>query len=84
MREDRLPDELGARALRAAIRVEGEDEALVRSAWLQVLTREPTTEEARLAVQFLARQTGNTGGREAAVAELVRGLLNLNEFLYVD
>ena len=60
------------------------DEELIRSAWLQVLAREPDAEDETLAAQFLAKQTTIAGGRQAAVVEMVRGLLNLNEFLYVD
>ncbi len=33
---------------------------------------------------FLKAQAANTGGRTGALTELVRALLNLNEFLYVD
>jgi hypothetical protein len=60
------------------------DAELIRAAWLQVLAREPDAEDKRLATQFLAKQTTIVGGRPAAVVEMVRGLLNLNEFLYVD
>ncbi len=60
------------------------DAELIRAAWLQVLAREPDTEDKTLAAQFLAKQTKMPGSRPAAVVELVRGLLNLNEFLYVD
>jgi hypothetical protein len=51
---------------------------------LQVLAREPDAEDVKLATGFLAKQTEIAGGRPAAVVEMVRGLLNLNEFLYVD
>ncbi len=60
------------------------DAELIRAAWLQVLAREPDTEDTKLATQFLAKQTTIAGGRQAAAVEMVRGLLNLNEFLYVD
>jgi hypothetical protein len=60
------------------------DAELIRAAWSQVLTREPGTEDTKLATQFLAKQTTTAGGRQPAVVEMVRGLLNLNEFLYVD
>ncbi len=58
--------------------------ALVAEAWRRVLLREPTSAESARAVVFLEEQTRNAGSREAAATELLRGLLNLNEFLYVD
>ena len=60
------------------------DAELIRAAWSRVLAREPDTEDTKLATQFLAKQTTIAGGRQAAAVEMVRGLLNLNEFLYVD
>ena len=60
------------------------DAELIRAVWLQVLAREPDAEDKALATQFLAKQTTIAGGRLAATVEMVRGLLNLNEFLYVD
>ena len=39
---------------------------------------------ASAAIEFLERQTKRLGSRPAAMAELARGLMNLNEFLYVD
>jgi Protein of unknown function (DUF1553)/Protein of unknown function (DUF1549)/Planctomycete cytochrome C len=60
------------------------DAELIRAAWLQVLAREPDAEDLKLATRFLVKQTEIAGGRAAAVIEMVRGLLNLNEFLYVD
>jgi hypothetical protein len=60
------------------------DAELLRFMWLQVLTREPDSEEAKLAAGFLSRQMENTRDRLGAVTEMIRGLLNLNEFLYVD
>jgi hypothetical protein len=53
-------------------------------AWQRVLGRAPTNEENREAAEFLARQSQRLGGSGPAMAELVRGLLNLNEFLYVE
>jgi cytochrome c551/c552 len=61
-----------------------DDAGLVRAAWRQILSREPGADELAEARQFLAAQTVNAGGRLAAAVELVRGLLNTNEFLYVD
>jgi len=46
--------------------------------------REPTNTERGAAIEFLERQTKRLGSRTAAMAELARGLMNLNEFLYVD
>jgi len=62
----------------------GSDAELIRAAWSQVLAREPDAGDIKLATQFLAKQTTIAGGRQAAVVEMVRGLVNLNEFLYVD
>ena len=53
-------------------------------AWKRVLFREPTATERSAATEFLERQTQRLGSRKAAMAELARGLMNLNEFLYVD
>jgi hypothetical protein len=52
--------------------------------WQRVLGRTPTAAEKQGATEFLTRQTQRLGGEELAMAELVRGLLNLNEFLYVE
>ena len=43
-----------------------------------------TLEELNEAQKFLDRQITLTGSKPAALTELVRGLLNTNEFLYVD
>ena len=56
----------------------------VTGAWRQLLLRDPEAAEAKQAVAFLAEQQTHTRSREAALAELARGILNLNEFLYVD
>ena len=61
-----------------------DDGALAVAAWEHVLARAPGVEERREALAFLTRQKENTGGRAGAAAELIRGLLNTNEFLYVD
>ncbi len=60
------------------------DEAAIRAAWKQVLAREPRPNEISRAATFLASQSQASGGRIAALTELIRALLNLNEFLYVD
>jgi uncharacterized protein DUF1553/uncharacterized protein DUF1549/cytochrome c len=56
----------------------------VEDAWRQVLGRDPTSEERSAAEQLIERQSARLGSAPAAYAELVRGLMNLNEFLYVD
>jgi Protein of unknown function (DUF1553)/Protein of unknown function (DUF1549)/Planctomycete cytochrome C len=53
-------------------------------AWERVLLRKPTATERSTAIEFLERQTKRLGSHPAAMAELTRGLMNLNEFLYVD
>jgi len=58
--------------------------ATPREAWERVFGRAPSAEELAVADKFLAKQTPLLGSREAALAELVRGLMNTNEFLYVD
>ena len=54
------------------------------AAWKRVYGRSPSAEEKSAAEQFLAKQQALLGSREAAMAELLRGLMNTNEFLYVD
>jgi hypothetical protein len=56
----------------------------VAAAWERVYGRPPSAEEKVAAEQFLAKQQALLGSRAAAMAELVRGLMNTNEFLYVD
>jgi len=75
-----------ARSLAARIDAEhpASDEAAVRSAWTRILAREPGKPETSRAAAFLGEQTRNAGGRVEALSELIRALLNLNEFLYVD
>jgi Protein of unknown function (DUF1553)/Protein of unknown function (DUF1549)/Planctomycete cytochrome C len=53
-------------------------------AWERVYGRAPSAEEKAAADGFLTRQQQLLGTREAALAELIRGLMNTNEFLYVD
>jgi hypothetical protein len=57
-----------AKALAAKVKTPGE-------AWLAVYGRAPSADELTTANEFLAKQT---------MTELVRALLNTNEFLYVD
>ena len=53
-------------------------------AWTSIYGRTPSQEEISEAQKFLDRRMTMTGSKTAALAELVRGLLNTNEFLYVD
>jgi hypothetical protein len=56
----------------------------IDEAWRRVLNREPSEAERAAAEKFLERQSARSGSKSAALVELARGLLNLNEFLYVD
>jgi Protein of unknown function (DUF1553)/Protein of unknown function (DUF1549)/Planctomycete cytochrome C len=56
----------------------------VEDAWQRVLGRALEDEEKDAARQFLAKQEKLLGSAQAAMAELIRSLLNTNEFLYVD
>jgi hypothetical protein len=56
----------------------------VDEAWRRALNREPSEQERAAAAKFVEAQTGRLGSKSAALTELARGLLNLNEFLYVD
>ena len=49
-----------------------------------VLLRDPREEELQLSREFLAKQEKLAGGPIPAARELVRALLNTNEFLYVE
>ncbi len=73
-----------ARARAMAAELKGADPEVIAAAFNRILLRAPTPEERQSAAAFLERQSVNMNDRTAAVAELVRGLLNLNEFLYVD
>ena len=53
-------------------------------AWMRILGRAPSAQERERADAFIAKQTAELGSKESAYRELVRGLFNLNEFLYVD
>ncbi len=59
-------------------------EALVQAAWRRILLRDPSGGELKASREFLALQLANTGSHQAALTEFVRGLFNLNEFLYAD
>ncbi len=56
----------------------------VSAAWEKVYGRAPSAEESAAGEEFLAKQQKLLGTREAAMTELIRGLMNANEFLYVD
>ncbi len=56
----------------------------IDDAWRRVLNRDPSEAERIAAAKFIERQTARSGSKSAAFVELARGLLNLNEFLYVD
>ncbi|MBM3813678.1 MAG: DUF1553 domain-containing protein [Acidimicrobiia bacterium] len=72
-----------ARAFGAEL-AEKHDAELVQAAWIRVLAREPAAAEAEQARGFLVAQQKELGSRQAAAVELVRALLNSNEFAYVD
>lgn len=59
-------------------------EAQLKAAWRRILSRDPSDRELKAGGGFLALQLANTGSDQAALSELVRGLFNLNEFLYID
>ena len=52
--------------------------------WQQIMQRDPGENEIAMANEFLLKQTKLLGNEPAARRELIRGLLNTNEFLYVD
>lgn len=53
----------------------------IRQAYLRTLSRHPSPEELKLAVEFLNE---SSDGEMAALTDLCLALFNLNEFLYVD
>ena len=53
-------------------------------AWESIYGRAPSAEELAAAQTFLDRQMTLTGSKTTAFTEMVRSLLNTNEFLYVD
>lgn len=52
--------------------------------WRNVLRRSPEPGEVTMAQEFIAKQTQQLGNPQSALRELVRALLNTNEFQYVD
>jgi hypothetical protein len=87
-------------ALRLLREVGSDDRALVERAWRLALARPPLSDEARTAVSFLNAQTallrsrpaglryadiaGVEPARVAAVVDLCLGVVNLNEFVYIE
>ena len=56
----------------------------IDEAWWRILDRDPTPQERAAAAEFIEKQTTRLGSKPAALAELARGLMNTNEFLYLD
>jgi hypothetical protein len=56
----------------------------INKIWRSVLRRNPDAAEVKMAEEFLAKQTQQLGSAQSAARELVRALLNTNEFQYVD
>ena len=56
----------------------------IDEAWWRILDRDPTPQESVAATEFIDKQTTRLGSNPSALAELARGLMNTNEFLYVD
>ena len=62
----------------------GSEIGTVDQMWERLLDRKPTETERAAALKFVQKQTALAGSKSAAMSELARALLNLNEFLYVD
>ena len=73
-----------ARRLATSVGDAANEEQLAKREWDAVLGREPNAAELERGRDFLRKQTAELGSREAAAAELARGLFNTNEFLYID
>ena len=73
-----------ARRLGTKLAEKADPDEVVRAAWNQVLGREPSSAELTRGQQFLAKQKTELGSLAGAAAEMIRGLFNTNEFLYVD
>lgn len=56
----------------------------VAEVFRRALARMPSPDERTMAGEFLKKQAQTTGGAHGAMVELARGLMNTNEFLYVD
>jgi len=50
----------------------------------RILGRVPSNDERTMTSEFLAKQTALTSSAQTALTEFARGLLNVNEFLYVE
>lgn len=61
----------------------GDDAATVTAAWRIALGREPSAEESRDAVAFLAAQTQARGDRFVALADFAQVVMCLNEVIHV-
>ncbi len=75
---------LNSRFMLEQARVVASKVTSVDEAWRRILARDPTPEERTPANEFIEKQAARLGSKSAAFAELARGLLNTNEFLYVD
>ncbi len=75
---------LNSRFMVDQARVLGSNIHTLDDAWERVLNRKPSSTERDATSKFLEKQIPVAGSKAAAMAELARGLLNLNEFLYVD
>jgi len=53
----------------------------VELAYLRTLSRGPSSDELKLAIEFL---NSSSSGKTEALTDLCLALFNLNEFLYVD
>ena len=75
---------LNSRFMQEQARLLASSAQTIDGVWRRALGRDPSAEERKAAQEFLDRQSPRLGSREAALTEVARGLLNLNEFLYVD
>ncbi|HEU0123786.1 MAG TPA: PSD1 and planctomycete cytochrome C domain-containing protein [Bryobacteraceae bacterium] len=75
---------LQARALAEKALTAGDGNVAIAEVFRRVYAREPNADELKTAAEFLDRQSKRLGTPRDAVAELARGLLNTNEFLYLD
>jgi hypothetical protein len=59
-------------------------DAQIDRAFKLAYARSANEDERKLSREFLTRQTGITGSRDQALADLCHMLLNSNEFLYLN
>ncbi|MBK9167134.1 MAG: PSD1 domain-containing protein [Bryobacterales bacterium] len=79
-------DERARTLAKQLLRGDSADERRIERAWMAVLGREPTPEEAAAARDYLARfpaRSDDDSGRELAWTSLCRTLVASNDFLYV-